>query len=90
MEGWKTFEAEGSTWQVRLVTNPAFGLEDGQTVLEFQATGGTLPPRRVVVDHVSLEDLDDAALRSAFQKARPIGGDFYGRPGKKMTDAPES
>jgi hypothetical protein len=31
--------------------------------------------------------MDDAALRAAYMKARPIGGDHYGRPGKHMTDA---
>jgi hypothetical protein len=31
--------------------------------------------------------MDEAGLRSAFLQARPIGGDFYGRPGKRMPDA---
>jgi hypothetical protein len=30
--------------------------------------------------------MDEAALKSAYLRARPIGGDYYGRPGKRMSD----
>jgi hypothetical protein len=88
MEGWKTLEADGCTWHVRSVTNPDLGLDAGHAVLEFQAADGNLPPRRVVVEESSLQAMDEAALRSAFLRALPIGGDHYGRPGKRMTDSP--
>jgi hypothetical protein len=88
MEGWKTIEADGCVWQVRSVTNPDLGTEPGQAVLEFQAEDGNRPPRRVVVEQGSLHAMDEPALRAAYQRALPIGGDHYGRPGKRMTDSP--
>jgi hypothetical protein len=87
MENWKTLEADGCVWHVRSVTNPDLGTEPGQSVLEFQAEGSTLPPRRVVMADAVLQEMDEAELRSAYLRALPIGGDHYGRPGKRMTDA---
>jgi hypothetical protein len=84
---WRTIEADGCTWQVRSVTNPDMGAESGQQVLEFQAEEGNRPPRRLAIDAGSLQDMDEARLRAAYMQARPIGGDHYGRPGKRMTDA---
>jgi hypothetical protein len=86
MDMWKTLEVDGCVWQVRSVSNPDLGTEPGQAVLEFQAESGNLPPRRVVVEESALSGMDEAALRSAYLKALPIGGDFYGRPGKRMPD----
>jgi hypothetical protein len=31
--------------------------------------------------------MDADALSAAFAQARPLGGDHYGRPGKRMDDA---
>jgi hypothetical protein len=84
---WKSIEADGCVWQVRAVSNPDAGLGSDQEVLEFQSQEGTLPPRRLVIDRGALEEMDDAQLHSAYLKALPIGGDHYGRPGKRMTDA---
>ena len=39
-----------------------------------------------VVAAGSLEHMDEGALRAAYLRALPIGGDHYGRPGKRMTD----
>jgi hypothetical protein len=86
---WKTIEADGCTWQVRTVSNPDVGTAAGQSVLEFQPEGGTLPPRRLVVEDSTLEGLDEEGLRKAYLSALPIGGDHYGRPGKRMMDSGE-
>jgi hypothetical protein len=87
MDRWKSIEADGCTWHVRTVTNPDMGTTPGQSVLEFQPEGGTLPARRLVVEDSALQDMDDEKLRRAYLRALPIGGDHYGRPGKRMTDA---
>lgn len=80
---WKTIEADGCTWQIRTVSAPE---TDGE-MLEFQADEGNRPIRRLRVDAGSLEHMDDDQLRTAYLQARPIGGDHYGRPGKRMGDA---
>jgi hypothetical protein len=88
--GWRSIEADGCTWQVRSMSNPDAVSEPGQQVLEFQPAEGGRPPRRIVIDEGSLQAMDDAELRTAYLKARPIGGDHYGRPGKHMSDAPDT
>jgi hypothetical protein len=81
---WRTIEAEGRTWQVRAVSSsPETGVSD---VLEF-TSGTEVPPRRLAVPTGSLGDMDADALSAAFAQARPLGGDHYGRPGKRMDDA---
>jgi hypothetical protein len=85
---WKTIVADGCTWDVRSVANPAeTGAAADEGVLEFATSEVNMPPRRIVVRAGSLEGMDEAALRSAYLRARPIGGDHYGRPGKRMGDA---
>ncbi|HSJ06028.1 MAG TPA: hypothetical protein VK936_04950 [Longimicrobiales bacterium] len=79
---WKTIEADDCTWQVRSVTDP-----DAGEVLEFHTEQGNRPVRRLVVKEGALESMSDADLRTAYMQARPIGGDHYGRPGKRMGDA---
>lgn len=84
---WKTIVADGCTWDVRLVANPAeTGTAVDEEVLEFATPEVNMPPRRIVVRAGSLQGMDDAALRSAYLRALPIGGDHYGRPGKRMGD----
>jgi hypothetical protein len=84
---WKTLEADGCTWEVRsLVNSPDTGAAEGEDVLEFTTQEANRPPRRVVVSAGALESMDETALRSAYLRARPIGGDHYGRPGKTMSD----
>jgi hypothetical protein len=81
---WRTIEAEGRTWQVRAVSSsPEAGVAD---VLEF-TSGNDVPPRRLAVPVGALADMDALALTAAFAQARPLGGDHYGRPGKRMDDA---
>ena len=85
---WKTLDADGCTWEVRSVVNsPGTGTASNEEVLEFRTTNVNMPPRRLVVAAGSLEHMDDDALRAAYLRALPIGGDHYGRPGKRMTDA---
>jgi hypothetical protein len=86
MDRWKTIEADGCTWHVRAVTNPDIGAAQGQSVLEFQAAEGNLPPRRLVVEDSALNEMGEEELLRAYMKALPIGGDHYGRPGKRMAD----
>ena len=85
---WKTIEADGCTWEVYALVNPPdTGGAPGEEVLEFRTQEANRPPRRVVVVAGSLDEMDDVALRAAYMRARPIGGDHYGRPGKRMPDA---
>jgi hypothetical protein len=85
---WRTIEADGCVWEVRAVHNPDLGTEPGRELLEFRPREGNRPPRRVVIGlDAGLDEMDEAQLRSAYLQARPIGGDHYGRPGKRMTDA---
>lgn len=82
---WRRINAEGAVWEVRAVTSETQGGED---VLEFQPLERTRPTRRLVVPSGSLDAMDDTALAAAFLKARPIGAEHYGRPGKTMPDSP--
>lgn len=85
---WKTIDADGCTWEVRSVVNsPGTGVPSDEDVLEFRTTDVNMPPRRVIVPAGTLEHMDEDSLRAAYLRARPIGGDHYGRPGKRMTDA---
>lgn len=84
---WRTIEADDCVWEVRPVQNPDLGLPADQEMLEFRPREGDRPPRRVAVPRDSFDHMDEARLRSAYMQARPIGGDYYGRPGKRMRDA---
>jgi hypothetical protein len=90
MTAWRTLVADGCEWQVRAVPRAAEGGADDveADVLEFRTAEGTRPARRLAVSLGALKEMDDAALRAAYLQARPIGGDYYGRPGKKMSDMP--
>lgn len=82
---WKTIEADGFVWEVRTVVMPPD--EGAGELLEFRTSHGNQPPRRLAVDEGALDGMDEEALRAAYRQARPIGGDHYGRPGKRMSDA---
>jgi hypothetical protein len=85
---WKHITVDGVQWEVRAVSNELpGGVQDDEELLEFRPHVGTLPPRRVSVHRSALADMKEADLKSAFMRARPIGGDHYGRPGKRMPDA---
>jgi hypothetical protein len=85
---WEKLEADGCQWEVRVVSEET---EDrGIEILEFRPEVNTRPPRRLAVDRGALATMNEAALQSAYRRARPIGGDYYGRPGKRMSDTAES
>ena len=84
---WRTVEADGCVWEVRAVQNPDLGIRADQSLLEFRPSDGNRSPRRVVVDKVDLGAMTDIEIRAAYFQSRPIGGDHYGRPGKRMADA---
>ncbi len=82
---WQRLEADGCIWEVRVLASET---EDpGMEILEFRPEEATRPPRRLAVDRGVAGSMNDAALQAAYRQARPIGGDFYGRPGKRMSDA---
>ncbi|MGH7444014.1 MAG: hypothetical protein ACREKM_04015 [Longimicrobiales bacterium] len=81
---WRRLKAEGMEWEVRAVAREASS--GGEDVLEFQPLEPRLPIRRLAVPAGTLESMDDTALLAAFGRARPIGAEHYGRPGKTMPD----
>jgi hypothetical protein len=84
---WRTIDADGCTWEVRsVVHSPDTGAAPTEDLLEFRTADVNMPPRRIVVSAGSLEQMDEDTLRAAYLRARPIGGDHYGRPGKRMGD----
>lgn len=87
MHRWRRIHAEGAEWEVRVVSAPdAESTGSGPEILEFRPVGGTSQPRRVSVERGALDSMDDEALMRLHRRARPIGGDHYGRPGKTMDD----
>ncbi len=88
--GWRRLEADGCEWEVRALAAEAEGhpsaLGQHEEVLEFRPVAAIRPPRRTVMTAGVLDGLSDAELMSAYRRARPIGGDHYGRPGKRMPD----
>lgn len=77
---WRTLQADGCEWEVSVVSS------EDEEIIEFWPKQPTRPARRLAIDKGALDNMDDDALRSAYTRARPIGGDFYGRPGKRMSD----
>ena len=88
---WWRIEVDGCAWEARVIAGAGAGADaadgDGGDVLEFRALDGLRPPRRVSIPAGSLAHMDERALLAAYRRARPIGGDHYGRPGKRMGDA---
>ena len=87
---WHRIHEDGKEWEARVVAGPQqsdAGADGDEETLEFFCIDGSAQPRRLAVPAGSLRDMDEAALRRAYRKARPIGGDHYGRPGKRMNDA---
>ncbi len=77
---WRTLHADDCDWEVGVVSS------EEEEIIEFRPKEATRPPRRLAVPPGTLEGMDDEALKSAYTRARPIGGDYYGRPGKRMSD----
>ena len=82
---WRRIQAEGCEWEVRATSEsePEPGAEE---ILEFRPIDDVRSPRRFMVASGTLSTMDETALQAAFRQARPIGGDYYGRPGKRMRD----
>ena len=77
---WRTLHADDCDWEVGVVSSAE------EELIEFRPKEQTRPPRRLAVPPGTLAGMDEAALKSAYLRARPIGGDYYGRPGKRMSD----
>jgi hypothetical protein len=77
---WRTLHADDCEWEVGVVSS------ETEEIIEFRPREATRPPRRLAIAKGSFDSMDDAALMSAYTRARPIGGDYYGRPGKRMSD----
>jgi hypothetical protein len=89
---WRRLQADGCEWEVRATasgTDPEDQREGAREILEFTPLGQARPPRRIEIPAGALPTLSDEDLVKAYRSARPIGGDFYGRPGKRMPDAKE-
>jgi hypothetical protein len=87
---WRRIQEDGAEWEARVVPGPergGAGRDTDEELLEFVCVDGSRKSRQVAVRAGSYPDMDDDALHRAFVKARPIGGDHYGRPGKLMDDA---
>lgn len=85
---WRTIEADGCTWEIRVISSESE--QEDQDIIEFRPNehgAATRPPRRFAIARGSAEKMSDDQLLAAHVQARPIGGDFYGRPGKRMPDA---
>jgi hypothetical protein len=88
---WKRIQEEGAEWEARVIASPAQTEAvpgDGDELLEFVCVDGSRKARQLAVAAGSYESMDEEALHRAFVRARPIGGDHYGRPGKPTNDAP--
>lgn len=86
---WRRITEDGREWEARLIAGPQQSdpnLEGDDETLEFVCVDGSAQPRRLAVPAGSVGEMDDEGLRRAYRKARPIGGDHYGRPGKRMND----
>jgi hypothetical protein len=86
---WRRIEADGCEWEVRAIARA--GGERGRPgevgeILEFRPLDRLRPPRQVAVAEGSLAAMDEAQLHAAYRRSRPVGGDHYGRPGKRMPD----
>lgn len=87
---WRRIDADGTEWEVRVVAREdrARGerTQEAGEILEFRPLDRLRSPRRVAIRAGALDEMDERALRAAYRQARPIGGDYYGRPGKNMSD----
>ena len=87
---WRRIEQEGAEWEVRVTAGAQQSDPHESTdeeMLEFICMDGTRKVRRLAVAAGAVSSMDETALTRAFREARPIGGDHYGRPGKRMDDA---
>ena len=86
MHTWRRIKADGTEWEVRIISEPGSGGED-RDIIEFRPVSGSAQPRRTAVERNQLDELTDDELAAVYRRAAPIAGDHYGRPGKPMPDA---
>jgi|GEM_PF-518482 len=87
---WRRIHEDGAEWEARVISGPGQvgpATDGDQEVLEFVCIDGSRKSRQVAVAPGEYPNMDESALHRAFLKARPIGGDHYGRPGKQMNDS---
>ena len=87
MHTWRRIQADGTEWEVRIISESASSEGDDREIIEFRPLDGVAQPRRTAVPRNSLPDLSDDDLAAVYRRAAPIAGDHYGRPGKPMNDA---
>ena len=88
---WRRIEEDGMEWEARVVAGPQQSDPAGsgdEEMLEFVCVDGSRQARRLAVEAGSFPGMDEKSLRRAYRRALPIGGDHYGRPGKRMNDTP--
>lgn len=87
---WRRLRADDCDWEIRAIAADvdaqAVDAASPEDILEFSAVGAIRPPRRTLVAAGALATMSEAELQAAYRRARPIGGDYYGRPGKRMPD----
>lgn len=86
MHTWRRIEADGTQWEVRIISESGSQGQDRE-IIEFRALDGSSRPRRTAVERDTLSQLTDEDLAAVYRRAAPIAGDHYGRPGKPMNDA---
>ena len=86
MHKWRRIEADGTEWEVRIISEAEGGSAE-RDIVEFRALDGRTQPRRTAIEKNRLDALSDAELAAVHRRAAPIAADSYGRPGKPMPDA---
>lgn len=87
---WRRIHEDGAEWETRVIAGPSqvdAGTAGQEELLEFVCVDGSRKSRQVAVPAGAYPTMDESELHRAFVKSRPIGGDTYGRPGKRMNDA---
>ena len=87
---WRRVRADDCDWEVRAIAADveaqATGATEPEEILEFSPVDAIRPPRRTLITAGTLPSMSETELLAAYRRARPIGGDYYGRPGKRMPD----
>lgn len=86
---WRRIQTDGAEWEARVIASPrqtSPSPDADLDLLEFVCLDGSRKSRQVAIALDAYGEMDDAGLQRAFLQARPIGGDHYGRPGKRMND----
>ena len=87
MHTWRRIEADGTEWEVRIISEPGTEAGAGREIIEFRSVDGRSQPRRTAVERDTLPAMNDEDLAAVYRRAAPIAADHYGRPGKPMNDA---